>query len=346
MSPATVNPATVSTVRRRLRRRAVLVGSALALVLLAVFVAAIAVGEYPIGVGDVIGALFGRGGPRTRYVVVRVRLPRALLGVLVGVAFGLSGAIFQRLLRNPLASPDVIGVTAGSSLAAVVGLVVFGVSGFAVPAVALAGGVVAAVLIYLLAWRRGVTGYRLVLVGIGVAAALSGAVSYFLTRADVRVAALALIWLTGSLNGADWDRVRTIGVFLVVLVPAALVLARSLAALQLGDELARGLGARVESSRLGLLAVGVALAGVGTAVAGPVAFVAFVAGPIAARLLRTGRPGLPAAALTGALVTLVADFVAQHLLGGAQLPVGVVTGAVGAPYLLYLLAKANGGVRA
>ncbi|WP_312871339.1 FecCD family ABC transporter permease [Amycolatopsis acididurans] len=322
-----------------------LVTSVLALAVLAVFLLALSMGDYPIGVPDVLGALTGQGSVATHYVVVRLRLPRALLGLLVGVAFGLAGVIFQRLLRNPLASPDVIGLSAGSCVGAVICLLVFGASGLVLPASALAGGLLTGVLIYLLAWRRGVTGYRFVLTGVVVSSALMGVVSYVMTRADVRLASVMLLWLSGSLNGADWADVRTLGVFLVVLVPLALLLGRMLPVLQLGNDHAAGLGLRVERSRLALLAVAVGLTAVATAVCGPVAFVAFVSGPIASRLLRTGRPGLLAAALVGALVTLVADFVAQHLLGGTKLPVGVVTGAVGSPYLLYLMATANRGAR-
>lgn len=332
----------VTTVLRRTRRRTAVVTAVLTVVLLAVFLIALSVGDFPIGPGEVVRTLFGGGTVRDNYIVLRLRLPRALAGLFVGVALGLAGAMFQRLLRNPLASPDVIGVTSGSSFLAVLCLVTLGITGPLVPALALLGGLATAMLIYALAWRRGVTGQRLVLIGIGVGAVLASAMSFLLTRADIKVAALALVWLTGSLNRAGWGEVRLGGVFLAVLVPLALLLSRALAMLQLGDETALGLGLRVERARLGLLAIAAALAGVATSIAGPVAFVSFLSGPIATRLLRTGRPGLLPAALVGALITLVADFVAQHLLSGAhQLPVGVVTGAVGAPFLLYLLATGS-----
>ncbi|SFK31922.1 FecCD family ABC transporter permease [Amycolatopsis sacchari] len=335
----------VLAVRRRLARRTVVMCAGLAVALAAVFVLSLSIGDYPLSPSQVVGALTGNGTVATHYVVVRLRLPRALLAVLVGMAFGLSGAVFQRLLRNSLASPDIIGVTAGSSAVAVMGIVVFGASGFVLSGASLVGGLVTAVLIYVLAWRRGFAGQRLVVVGIGIAAVLASVMSYFLTRADYRLASLALVWLTGSLNGADWWDVRAIAAFLVVLVPLVLVVGRKLPVLQLGDEVATGLGARVERDRLALLAVAVGLAAVATASAGPVTFAAFLSGAIAFQLLRTGRPSLVAAALTGALLLLVADFAAQHLVGGTQLPVGVVTGAVGAPYLLYLLATANRGTR-
>ncbi|PKW17907.1 FecCD family ABC transporter permease [Saccharopolyspora spinosa] len=328
-------------VRRRNGFRYAVVMAGLVLTVVGVLLAVLCLGRYPIGVSDVVGSLLGQGSPRVDYVVLRLRLPRALTGLLVGLALGLAGAVFQHLLRNPLASPDVIGVTSGSSLAALLCITVFGASGFVLSAAALVGGLATAGLIYLLAWRRGITGHRLALIGIGVAAVLSSIVSYLMTRSDTKIATVALFWLTGSLNGVDWTDVGTAAALLGVLGPVALVLGRVLVVMQLGDEIALGLGLRVEWCRLALLAVAVGLAAAATAVAGPVAFVAFVSGPISVRLLRTGRPSLLPAAMTGALVTLVADLAAQHLFGGAQLPVGVVTGAVGAPYLLYLLAISN-----
>jgi len=337
----------VLAVHRHTTRRTAVVTAVLSVAVLAVFLLALSVGDFPIAPPEVVRTLLGGGTVRDDYIVLRLRLPRALAGLFVGLAFGLSGALFQRLLRNPLASPDVIGVTAGSSLAAVLCLITFGVTGAVVPAAALAGGLATAVLIYVLSWRRGVTGYRLVLVGIGVAALAASAMSYFLTRADVRIAAQALVWITGSFARVGWTEVRMAGLFLVVLVPAALLLGRTLSVLQLGDDAAKALGVRVERVRLALLALAAALCGVATSVGGPIAFVAFLSGPISARVLRTGRPGLVPAALVGALITLLADFAAQHLLSGAfQLPVGVVTGAVGAPYLLYLLATTTRGAAA
>ncbi|MBK1786670.1 iron chelate uptake ABC transporter family permease subunit [Prauserella sp. ASG 168] len=329
--------------RARLRERARVgsVTTALAIAALAAFLAALSYGDFSISLPDLLASLTGQGLPTVDYVVHRLRLPRAVTGLLVGIAFGLAGVLFQRLLRNPLASPDVIGVTSGASASAVLSILLFGASGAALSGSALAGALLTAALIYTLAWQRGISGYRLVLIGIGISAGLSSLVSFLMTRADLSAAEQALVWLTGSLYLSSWDTVVPLTACLAVLVPAALVLARALPRLQLGDDTARGLGLPVERSRLGLLVVAVCLAGVATAAAGPVAFVAFVSGPIAARLIGGARPAVVPAALVGALVTLVSDFVAQHLLGGHQFPVGVVTGAVGAPYLLWLLAMTN-----
>lgn len=330
--------------RRRGATRARLVSLVLFLVLVAAFALSLAVGDFTVPLGDLPGILFGASTGNSTgagaYVVTELRLPRAVAGVLVGVAFGLGGALFQRLLRNPLASPDVIGVTQGASAAAVICLELFGVSGAVLSAAALGGALITGAVIYVLARRGGVNGYRLVLIGVGVGAVLTSIVSYLMTWSDVTLAQQALVWLTGNLNGASWDKALPVAIALAVLVPAALALSRSLTGLQLGDETAAGLGLRVERVRLLLLLVAAALTAFATAAAGPVAFVAFVANPIATRLVGGARAGLVAPALTGALVTLIGDFAAQHLLG-AQLPVGVVTGAVGAPYLLWLLATAN-----
>lgn len=327
--------------RRSLRVRGTAVAAALAVGVVAVLCGALSYGDVVIPVPDLLATLFGGGNGGTRFVLFDLRMPRALIGLLVGAAFGMSGAVFQTMLRNPLASPDVIGISSGASAAAVVGTMVFGLSGPALSLSALCGALLAAAAIYAFAWRQGVTGYRLVLVGIGVGAALSSLISYLMTRAQVDEAQQALVWITGSLNERAWNEFWPLLASLVVLVPVTLLTSRALRPLELGDETATGLGTRVQGARLGLLGCAVALAGVATAAAGPVAFVAFVSAPIARRLMPGRGPALVASALTGSLIVLVADFAAQHLLGPTQFPVGVVTSVIGAPYLLWLLARTN-----
>lgn len=333
-----MSTAAVTRARTAIRIRVSVVCGVLATLLFGAFCVSLAVGDYPVPVQDVVATLFGRGDRATEFIVNRLRLPRALTGVLVGLALGLSGAVFQNIARNPLASPDIIGITSGASVAAVFSIVVLGVSGTVVSGVALAGALVTAAVMYLLAWRRGVSSYRLILVGIGIGAIATGLTSYLLTRSRVESAQAALVWLTGSLNGRDWSTVRSLLVATVVLVPLLAVLAPRLRVLQLGDDTAYGLGLRVERSRFALIVVAVALAAVATAAAGPVAFVAFVAPPVARRLTRTPGPALVASGLVGALLVCVSDFVAQHAL---EVPVGIVTGLVGAPYLMFLLARVN-----
>ncbi|MFC9436835.1 FecCD family ABC transporter permease [Nocardia sp. NPDC057030] len=332
--------AAVAHARRGGATRARVVTLGLVSALVVVFALNLAVGSYSVPLQEIPGILLGGGGGQDAFVVRQLRLPRAVAAALVGIAFGIGGTLFQRLLRNPLASPDVIGVSQGASAAAVAALVVFGLAGTALSLAAFAGAVGTGALIYRLAHRGGVNGFRLVLVGVGVGAVLTSVVSYLMTWADVALAQQALVWMIGNLNGRSWHHVIPLAIALAVLLPAAALLAPALNGLQLGDDVAAGLGLRVEYTRLLLLLIATASVAFATAVAGPIAFVAFVANPIATRLTGGGRTALVPAALTGALVTLTADFVAQHLLGTA-LPVGVVTGAVGAPYLLWLLAAAN-----
>ncbi|KNB49791.1 FecCD family ABC transporter permease [Streptomyces caatingaensis] len=322
-------------------RRGRKVAVVLALAVLVAGCAGLALGDFAVPPGQVIGAFRGHAEWKNQLFVLDIRLPRVLTGLLAGLAFGTAGAVFQSLMRNPLASPDVIGITSGASAAAASCLLLLGLSGLAVSAGALVGALVTAAVIYLVSWRGGVSGQRLVLVGIGAAALLSSVISYLLTRAKVNDAQQVLLWLTGSLNGRGWSHVTPLAWSLAVLLPLAFALERPLRMLALGDDAARGLGVRVEPCRLGLLATAVALAAIATAAAGPVAFVGLVAGPVGRRLVRGGGPALGASGLVGALVMLVSDAVAQHVFSPVELPVGVVTGVVGGPYLLVLL-----GVRA
>ncbi|MDH6699428.1 iron complex transport system permease protein [Streptomyces sp. MAA16] len=333
--------ARLSGLRARRRARFTTVCAALVLSVLAVFTLALCTGDLAVPVADVWSTLLGGGDAGTRFVVVELRLPRALLALLVGFCLGLSGALFQALLRNPLASPDVIGVGSGAAVAAVLASLVWGVSGLALSGAAFAGALVAGAAIYLLAWRHGVGGHRLVLIGVGVGAGLSSVVSYLMTRSEVTEAQQAFVWLAGSLNARSWPHFWPLLLASAVLVPLSFAASRAMPALQLGDGTAAGLGARVERDRLALLACATALTGVATAAAGPVGFVAFVAPPIARRLLPGHGAVLLPAALAGAALTAAADLLGQHLLPQTQLPVGIVTSVVGAPYLLWLLARAH-----
>lgn len=332
--------AAVRQARTAARRRTIAVSIVLTAAGFAIFCWSLSVGDFPIPIVDVIPAIFGHGNKDSSFIISQLRLPRALTAVLVGAAFGFSGAIFQSLARNPLASPDIIGITAGASASAVFIIVVLNGTGTFVSVGALIGALITAALIYALAFKRGLTSYRLILVGIGIAAVLGAVTSYLLTRADIRDAQRATVWLTGSLNGRSWDHVRPVFVAMLVLTPAMLLLGRPLRTLQLGDDTAKGLGVAVERSRAGLVLVGVALAAMATAAAGPIAFVAFVSAPIARRLV--GQPlTLVPAGLAGAVLLLASDLVGRRLFAPTELPVGVITGIVGAPYLIWLLARAN-----
>jgi iron complex transport system permease protein len=331
----------VARARRTGRMRVRVVSLALVVATAVVFCISVSVGDFPIPLADVIPAIFGHGDPDSHFIVHTLRLPRSLTGLLVGAAFGFSGAVFQTLARNPLASPDFIGITYGASAGAVVVIVVIGGSSAMVSFGALAGAFLTAGLMYGLAYRKGVSSYRLVLVGIGVGSVFLSIIEYLMTRADIYDAQRATVWLTGSLNGRGWEHVRPLLVVMVVVCPLLLVLARPLRGLQLGDDTAHGIGVSVERSRAGLVLVAVVLTAVATASAGPVNFVSFLAGPLAKRLTRSSGAALVPSALVGALLLLSSDLAARRVFAPTELPVGVVTGVLGAPFLLWLLARAN-----
>lgn len=323
---------------RQTRRAAVTLGLLAAAV--ALCLTSLMMGDYPLSAGQVLAAVAGSDAAPASFIVTELRLPRVALGVLVGVAFGIAGALFQSVLRNPLASPDVIGISQGASAGAVAAILLGGASGALVSLSAIAGGAAVGLLLYAVAWRGGMTGHRFVLAGIGVAYVCSSVIGYLLTRSEVQQAQSALLWMTGSLAQADWGLVRSLAIALVVLVPLVAGVARALDVLLLGDDQARSLGRRPDLTRGLVIALGVGLACVATAAAGPVAFVAFTAAPIARRLLGDGTLALLQAALVGVVLVVGADLVAQHLLpADMAVPVGVVTGAIGGPYLIWLMAS-------
>ena len=326
--------------RRRRARRRIGVTIALGILLFALFAVSLMVGRTFYGPLDVLGVIAGQTVPGASFTVGELRLPRALLGALTGCAFGMAGAIFQTTLRNPLASPDIIGITWGASAAAVVGIIVLGVSGPALVALALAGAIATAVAILLLSRRGAFSGTRLILIGIGIAAMLQSVVTFLLSRAAAWDLQTAMRWLTGSLNAASWETVWFVGAAFVVLVPVLVAVGRDLPILTLGDDSARALGVAVGPARLVLLLGAVALLAVATAAVGPLAFVAFMSGPIAARLTGPGgNPVVPAGLVGGALV-VASDLLAQYAFD-THFPVGVVTGVLGAPFLVWLLIRLN-----
>ena len=333
----------LATVVAQRRRRTLLVGTGLTLLTLALLAVTLTVGDVPLPLSRVLATLVGRGDETSTLVLVEFRLPRLVLGVLVGTAFGLSGALFQSVLLNPLASPDIIGISQGASVGAVTALLVLGLGGVAVSVAALIGAAVVGGLNYALSWRDGVTGYRFVLCGIGLAFVANSVLGYLLTRSDARAAQDALAWLSGSIASADWEGNGRLTVALVVLVPAALSLGPGLAMLGLGDDTASALGIRAQHVRLLALAVGTTLAAVATAAAGPVAFVALASAPIARRLVGHGSLALVPSALVGVVVVTASDLVALHLVPDVQVPVGIVTGVVGGAYLIWLLATPRAG---
>ena len=322
----------------RFRVRTVAVCAAGAAAVGALAILALCLGDLPLTPLQVAGALTGSGDAFTGTVVLEWRLPRVLAALLFGAALGLSGAVFQSLTRNPLASPDIIGLSAGSYAGGLGVIIVLGAGAgtVLVAAGSIVGGLVAAALVYALAYRRGIQGFRLIVIGIGISAMLQALSTYLLLRAKLEVAMVAAVWGAGSLSAVGWAQFAPAAVVVVLACAALGASAGSLARLELGDDAARALGTRVERSRLGLIVSAVALTAVVTAAAGPIAFVALAAPQIARRVTRTAGIALVPAALMGALLLMASDIVAQHVLP-TPLPVGLVTVVVGGGYLVWLL---------
>jgi iron complex transport system permease protein len=314
----------------------------LALVLLSLIASLAALsllsGTYPISLPQVFWALAGEGDAMMRMIVVEWRLPRVVLAILLGAALGMSGAIFQSLTRNPLGSPDIIGFSAGSYTGALVVILMFSGGAYQTALGALAGGIVTAMAVYLLAYRRGMQGFRLIITGIGVAAMLSAFNAWMIREADLQVAMSAAIWGAGSLNGLGAEQLVPVALVLCAIFPVTLLLSRPMRQLELGEDVARASGVDAGRARLLLILLGVALTAIVTASAGPISFIALCAPQIARRITRSAGVTLMASALTGALLLLAADWVAQHAFG-VQLPVGVMTVSIGGVYFLFLLLR-------
>ncbi|WP_179559582.1 iron chelate uptake ABC transporter family permease subunit [Microbacterium sp. AK009] len=325
--------------RRRARRRLTVIGS-LAVAIAVIFLLSLMIGNTFYDPAEVLRVILGEQVTGASFTVGELRLPRALLGLVAGVAFGMAGVTFQSLLRNPLASPDIIGISSGASAAAVIGIVMLSLSETAVSLLALGGALATALAIWLLSHKNGFAGTRLILIGIGVAAMLDSVITYVLSRAAAWDLQVAMRWLTGSLNGADWQTLAPVLIAAVILIPLMIGQSRNLGVLQLGDDTAAGLGVALTRSRLLLIVAAVALLAFATAATGPIAFVAFMAGPIAARLVGPAGSLLIPAGLVGGLLVLCADLLGQYAFEN-RLPVGVITGILGAPYLVYLLIRTN-----
>ncbi|KQX11421.1 hypothetical protein ASC82_21425 [Streptomyces sp. Root431] len=303
----------------------------------AVAVVLIGTGDFPMTPGEVVDTLLGKGTVVQKFTVMDLRLPRVLVAVLVGAALAVGGAVFQSVSRNPLGSPDVIGFGQGATVGALAVIVLFQGDAAAAAGGAVVGGLVTGVTIYLLAWKKGVHGYRLVLVGIGAAAMLTSVIHYLITKANLVDATRATVWMTGSLDGRDWSQFWPLFAVCCVLLPLVLGHGRALRMLEMGDDAAYALGVKVERTRIVLMASAVLLVAVATSAAGPIVFVSLSAPQLARRLTRAPGPNLAASALMGSALLLSADWIATNAFGERQLPVGVVTGILGGCYLLWLL---------
>lgn len=316
--------------------------SVAALVALAALLLCLCLGKVWLTPTQVFAALVERQGGGLGFIVTQLRLPRALLAALVGSALAVSGLLLQGQVRNPLASPDLLGITSGASAGAVFYLAVLAGSlgPHGLPLAAMLGAGLAALLVYGLAWNHGASPLRLVLVGVGVSAMLAAATTFLLVFSPLTTTLSAYVWLTGSVYGASWPEVRALGLWWLVLLLPLAALARHAVLAQLDDDLARGLGVRLQRQRAALLALAVALAGVAIAWGGAIAFVGLIAPHIARRLLPAGFAAQALmAALAGALLVMLADLLGRTLFLPLDLPAGIFVAALGAPFFLYLLIR-------
>lgn len=312
----------------------------LAIAVITVWFASLMIGETFYSLRDVLAVVMGETVPGASFTVGTLRLPRATVALFVGLAFGIAGTIFQTMLRNQLASPDIIGISASASAAGATGIIMFGMGQTSVSIMSTIASLAVALAIYVLSMKSGFTGTRMILIGIGCAAIMQAWTSYVLSHAAAWDLPTATRWITGSLNTMTWERGIPVILTVIVLAPIMVACSHLLSVLGLGDDLARGLGVRLTLTRVVLFVGAVVLIALATAATGPIAFVAFMAGPVASRIFKPGRPLVLPAGLIGALLVLVADLAGQYLFG-TRYPAGVITGAIGAPFLIYLLTRSS-----
>jgi iron complex transport system permease protein len=327
----------------RLQQRVPIVLLILILITLTAMVMNISLGEYPTPPLAVVQTVLGidTGNPDYAFVINILRLPRTITACLVGMALAISGAIMQGITRNPLAAPDIIGINAGASLAAVSLIVLLpDIPVGLLPLSAFGGALAASLLIYLLAWDRGTHPVRLILIGVGIAAVASAFTNLMITFGDIYNVSQALVWLAGSVYGRSWEQVFSLLPWLIVFIPLALAKASQLNALTLGDDIAKGLGSQVEWQRGWLLLISAALSGAAVATAGTITFIGLIAPHIGRQLVGNTHEGLiPVSGMIGAMIVVLADFLGRILFAPIELPCGIITAIIGAPYFLYLLVQ-------
>tara|TARA_R110001583_G_C5666035_1_gene410145 strand:- start:3844 stop:4875 length:1032 start_codon:yes stop_codon:yes gene_type:complete len=326
--------------RLQRKRRWICVSSMLCLFMVAAFSITLMFGQSYTSPVDVLSVLLGKNVPGASFIVGHLRLPRAVISILVGMSFGMSGVAFQIMLRNPLASPDIIGVSSGATAAAVFAIIVLSLDGSSVVFFSIAIGLIVAITVYGLSYRNGVTGTRLILVGIGVSAMIESFIAYLLSQAPSWDLQEAMRWLTGSMNSAQLDQSYPLLISLLFFGSVLLSRTKDIEALRLGNDTAQALGVRVGFTCLIVIVSAVGLIAVAVAISGPIAFVAFLSGPIAMRLVKNSGSLLIPSGLVGACLVLTGDYIGQFMLP-SRYPVGVITGALGAPYLIYLIIRVN-----
>ncbi|TSB47226.1 FecCD family ABC transporter permease [Alkalicoccobacillus porphyridii] len=326
--------------RRERRLRWIMVTGILSIVAITLSVAMLMLGNTIYPVKDVVGVLLGADIPGASFAVETIRLPRMLAGFFAGIAFGIAGNTFQTMLRNPLANPDILGITAGSSVAALICILVFQTSNTTISIASVCAGLVTVVIIYVLSRGGAFSIGRLILIGIGIQAMLSAVISYLLLIGAQQDLATALRWLNGSLNGSQLQAVLPLIITVIICAPIVILLGKHLHLLELGEQSAASLGLNTDRTRMLLILSSVAMIALATATTGPIAFVAFLSGPISKRLVGIGYSNVIPAGLVGVNLVLAADLLGQFAFE-VRFPVGIITGLLGAPYLLYLLIRMN-----
>ena len=328
-----------SAITFRLPKKTMLISAVLFAITLTLAVFGLTKGMLPLTLQQVLQALQGDGSLTLQTVVTQWRLPRAVMAMVTGAALGISGAIFQSLLRNPLGSPDVIGFNTGAYTGALVTVILLNGSYLQMAMGSLLGGCLTAVLIYLLAWQNGVARFRLIIVGIAVSAILNALNIWLMMSATQESAMSAALWSVGSLNGITWAKSLPTGIICFVFMLVCLAFARPMQILEMGDDLAQAMGVNPDRTRAVLMLAATALTAAATAITGPISFIALAAPQIAQRLTQGASLSLICAAAMGSLLLLTADFVAQHLFMPTQLPVGIITISIGGIYLIALLLR-------
>lgn len=340
MKKQDISPSAITAGYLKRQRRYILTTGILLLLTLALAAVMMLYGNTIYSPETVLRVLSGTDAGGAAFTIRTLRFPRMLTAILCGMAFGLSGNTFQQLLGNPLASPDIIGVTSGASVAAVFGILILKLGYGIVAVMAVFSGLLVSALIYFLSHKNGFSNTRLILTGIGMQAFLNSIISWMLLKASEYDVASALRWLSGSLNGVKMDTVPALAAVVFTAGLGILLLSRHLLILQLGEAHAVTLGIPVSITRLLLILLALVLTAFAASVTGPIASVAFLSGPIAARISGRGRSNMLAASLTGSILILISDLVGQFTLP-SRYPVGVITGILGAPYLLFLLLRIN-----
>lgn len=337
-----INPTIQQMMTTRKKRRAKFIGTTLLLasIVLLLCAAMMMLGNTIYPVQEIIRVLMGDVIPGSSFAINEIRLPRMLAGLFAGFSFGVGGYIFQTMLRNPLANPDVIGVTTGSSAAAVCCIVLFHASNLVLSLSSIAGGLVTVLIIYVLSKQNAFAIGRLILIGIGIQAMLSAAISYMMLIGKTNDLPTVLRWLSGSLNSANMPMIMSLMLCIFCAMPIVLYCSKRLSMLELGEQAATALGVNTNKTRVVLIICAVMLIALATATTGPIAFVAFLAGPIAQRIVGSAFSNILPAGFIGVILVLGADLIGQFAFE-TRYPVGVITGIVGAPYLIYLLIRIN-----